>query len=75
MDAQARLDRRAGEVAAIIYNVNRDPKKTKAVAWDDFFPRPGTKKESGEMSDDQRYQLFRAWVHVHNERIVRQQPN
>lgn len=53
-DRLKREDRRAGEVVAILYNLNRDPEKDpKGIDWDDVFPewkeaRPQTEDEMFE---------------------------
>jgi hypothetical protein len=42
---ERRQDRRAGEMVAAIYNVNRDPKKSDIFKWDEFFPGRSPRQE------------------------------
>lgn len=54
-------DRRAGSVAAMLYNVNRDRQKDpKGATWEDFFPQ--WKESSGPQTEDQMLGAMMLWA-------------
>lgn len=57
---ERRADRRAGEVVAMLYNINRDQDKDPTGArWDDFFPQV-----EPEQSDEQMLDAMMTWARV-----------
>lgn len=55
-----REDRRAGEIIAILYNINRDSiKDPKGLDWQDVFPEW---KEEGLQSEDEMFEAMQMWV-------------
>lgn len=60
-DAQRAADRRAGEVAAMIYNAHRDAKKDpKGRTWIDVFPQ--WKEKKPVQSEDQMFAAMMMWA-------------
>ncbi len=58
----ARADRRAGEVVAMLYNVNRDGQKDpKGSDWLDFFPEHRPKEWQGQ---DAMFDALMMWTKV-----------
>lgn len=57
---ERRQDRRAGEMVAAIYNVNRDPKKSDIFKWDEFFPGRSVAKR--QQSEQEMFDNMMAWV-------------
>lgn len=55
-----REDRRAGEVIAILYNINRN-ERTEAIDWWDVFPEW---KQETEQTDEDMYQTMMMWTKV-----------
>ncbi len=59
----ARADRRAGEVVAMLYNVNRDGQKDpKGRDWTDFFPEHKPPKKV--MTDEEMLDVGMMWTKV-----------
>ena len=55
-----REDRRAGEIIAILYNINRDSQKDpKGLDWQDVFPEW---KEEEPQSEDEMFEAMQLWV-------------
>lgn len=55
-----RADRRAGEVVAILYNLNRDTDKDpQGIQWQDVFPEW---KEEKVQSDEEIFEAMQLWV-------------
>lgn len=58
-----REDRRAGEVAAMIYNIHRDSKKDpKGMNWLDVFPE--WKDEKPAQTEEEMFETMQLWTHV-----------
>jgi hypothetical protein len=57
---ERRQDRRAGEMVAAIYNVNRDPKKSDIFKWDEFFP--GRSVARRQQTDEEMLMAMQMWV-------------
>lgn len=56
-----RADRRAGEILALLYNVNRDQQKDpKGATWTDFFPE--WDESAAEQSDEQMLDAMMIWA-------------
>lgn len=54
-------DRRAGEIVAILWNVNRDSKKTPdPVTWLDVFPEH--REAPREQTDEEMLMAMRLWA-------------
>ena len=71
-DEQARRDRRAGEVVAMLYNVNRDSKKDpKGKDWMTWFPQDAVATEKEPQTDEQMLESMRMWAAMINNRPVR----
>jgi hypothetical protein len=62
-----RRDRRAGTVAALLYNINR-PRHAQPLAWDDFFPTIRTFREQESGPDVGGWDK---WAAVQNARAAR----
>lgn len=59
-------DRRAGEIVAMIYNVNRDQKKDpKGATWEDIFPE---RADAEQQTDEQMYAAMMLWAQVSTKR-------
>lgn len=57
---ERRADRRAGELLAMLYNINRDRTKDPSGAdWLDFFPEWD---EAAVQSDEQMYEAMLLWT-------------
>lgn len=55
-----REDRRAGEIIAILYNINRDSRKDpKGLDWQDVFPEW---REERIQSEDEMFEAMQMWV-------------
>lgn len=68
--AQARADRRAGEVVAMLYNINRDRKADpRGKAWDDWFPQ---EDRSEPQTDDQMFAAMKMLALMQRARLARQ---
>lgn len=56
-----RADRRAGEIFAILYNINRDHKEDPdGMEWQDLFPEWKEAKEP--QSEDEMFNAMQMWV-------------
>lgn len=59
-DENKRQDRRAGEVVALLYNVNRDTKKDpRGIDWLDVFPEW---KEEARQTEERMLETMEMWV-------------
>jgi hypothetical protein len=54
--------RMMAQVVAAIYNVNRDPKKSKMLTAEDFMLK---RVEKEEPTEDSIYQRFRTWAQLY----------
>lgn len=60
-DRMKRADRRAGEIVAILYNLNRDPKEDpKGIDWTDVFAE--WKEEPPEQTEDEMLETMFAFA-------------
>lgn len=69
-------DRRLGQIAQILANANRDPKRNPSpYGLDDFivYPMPD-KQESQEQYAAALKAAFTAWAKSHNEKLAKQTP-
>lgn len=57
-ELQQREDRRAGEVAAMLYNANRT-EETKPIDWRDVFPQW---QEEEEQSEEEMLRVMQMWA-------------
>ena len=68
---EARADRRAGEVVAMLYNVNRDAKKDpKGRDWTTWFPQTA-EQEKAQQSDDEMFKAMKMFAMMQNARTAK----
>ena len=65
-DGQARADHRAGEVVAMLYNINRDTKQDpKGKDWTHWFPQDPTAEQQ---ADDEMFHAMKMFALMQNAR-------
>ncbi len=58
---ERRMDRRFGEIAAIVANVNRS-EGAEPFTWDDFFPRGNEEEEQDEEGLAESFRLWKSAI-------------
>ena len=68
-DEKARADHRAGEVVAMLHNINRDPKKDpKGKDWTYWFPQDPTAEQQ---ADDEMFRAMKMFALMQNARTAK----